>query len=487
MGVEGDKQMRDLSMRVVWLVGCAGFAISTAEAAVVSLKAVKRNDTVITPTNTVGGVNPGDTITAEVFISGWNANVAGSQLRTYQYVVDGRNGFVRGEGEAQEFVALPCGFDLANPPRFCETNEDCIETAPICNTKYGLCHFPCAPNPEPVMMVNDPCDVLPDTTPCPEALPCCNQSAECIGTEHNPALFTKIDIAHSNPDYVFKDFQPLAAQSFRNYADVAQGGTTLSGLGPVDNGQAFYAGTICIELLENACGIITVPFIDDQMGLDTFMDLSPGGLIFPTVQSLVINTTVPSCGTTPEIVSEMPENCSVDARAPHTSSNTTALGETVFKLQFDSNMEAVPNNQFVLSFVPPIMVAPPIFSSIVKAGSEVTFTLNRPTPTTTGAAAVPTPRWTCITFTAGVPMHNRRCWGHFPGDVDEDLVFNGADFDDLVMAMNDPPPPLIRCDINYSGACRAPDLVDWIDMANGGGSFGMWLNTTMPACPSENE
>jgi len=468
---------------MVLVAGLASLVPSNLQAATLSLKAVRRNDTVITPTNTVSAA-PGDRITAEVFISGWNADVAGSQLRTYQYTINGREGFVyRGCSNHFEFVALPCGYDLAFPPQLCESDDDCLaEIAPIC-ADCGVCHFPCTPDSS----TSDPCDTQPMTISCPEHLPCCDDdSAECQGPDHHPEMFSFIDPDHANPNACLQGLV-LYATSFGNYANIAQGATTLTGTGPVDSGHECYAGTICIEVLPNACAVITVPFINDRMGVHTFLELNPGGLVYPTVRGLTINSTAP-CHSGPRIISTMPDNCEIDARAPHSSGGIQVpLGNTVYEMSFDSNMEAVPNDLFVLSFVSPINVGAPTFASIQKVGNEVTLTINRPTPTATGGAAVPTPRWTCITLDCGVPMHNRRCWGHFPGDVDENRLNDTADLEALIGLIDLPAPSLYRCDMNYSGSCTPLDLIEWIDMANGGGAFGPWLNTTMVACPTAGE
>jgi len=471
--------MVSFSKYLVKAAAFAALAMSDVQAATLSLKAVRRNDTPITPTNTVSA-HAGDRITAEVFISGWNADVPGSQLKTYQYVVNGRDGFVRGEDCGEGFVALPCGFDLG-PPILCEMNEDCpAGLAPICHSEYGVCHFPCTPNSN----CNDPCDIRPGTGACPEHLPCCNLSAECVGPDHDPASFSTIDL--TNPNWVFKNFQPaIVAPSFMNFADIAQGSTTITGSGPVDAGQTFYAGTICIDLLPNFCGTIIVPFIDDRKGLHTVLELNPGGIVYPMVQSLVIDSLV-DCAGQPVILSSTPENCQIDARAPHAATSTTALGDTVFQLQFDRNMELVPNNRFV-TYVVPTIIDGWIFPAIERVGSVVTFTLNRPIPTATGATAFPTPRWTCITYTQGDPCSNTSCWGHFPGDVDANLQNELADREALIDFFYLPTPPLHRCDMNYSGACTPLDIIEWIDMANGGGAFGPWLNTTMVACPTEGK
>jgi len=471
---------------VIGVVGFLVVASPAAHGATVSLKAVKRNDTVITPANTVAAA-PGDRITAEVYISGWNADLAGSQLRTYQYTI--RGGFSRDFGcpLGEAFYVLPCGFDLANEV-FCETDLDCPQDiAPAC-PKPGVCNFPCTPNGA----TPDACDTLPDTEPCPAELPCCDSTGECVGPDHMPDAFTMVDTNHSNPDFVFKNFQPaIAATSFRNYADIAQGGTTINSSGPTDTGQPYYAGTICLEILPNACGSIVVPFIDDPDGISTFLALwTPAGgtiLVYPMFQYLTINTTVP-CPSAPQTVSTDPPNCEIDARAPHQSeSQTPPLGERVFQLTFDRNMVACTNDQFLLSFVPPISVGSPTIESIQNVGSEVTFTLDRPPPTAGGAGGIPVPRWTCITFTGGVPGQNKRCWGHFPGDVDDDSSNDTSDLETLVGLIDDPTPPLHHCDLDYSGLCTPADIIEWIDMANGGGAFGPWLNTTLLPCPSAGQ
>jgi hypothetical protein len=83
------------------------------------------------------------------------------------------------------------------------------------------------------------------------------------------------------------------------------------------------------------------------------------------------------------------------------------------------------------------------------------------------------------------PTDNRRCWLHFPGDVDLNLTFEIADRELLADYVTGPPPANHLCDMNYSGACTAADIIEWVNMANGGGTFGPWLNaTTAQACPT---
>ena len=93
------------------------------------------------------------------------------------------------------------------------------------------------------------------------------------------------------------------------------------------------------------------------------------------------------------------------------------------------------------------------------------------------------PRWTCNELTTGVPGQNKRCWGHFPGDVNGNLMNQTSDLEALIIYLN-APPALYLCDMDYSGNCMSSDIIEWIDMANGGGAFGTWLNTTLVPCPS---
>jgi hypothetical protein len=82
-------------------------------------------------------------------------------------------------------------------------------------------------------------------------------------------------------------------------------------------------------------------------------------------------------------------------------------------------------------------------------------------------------------------VDNRRCWLHFPGDVNGDRTFDFADHHLLANYVAVPQPALRLCDMNYSGACTAADIIEWIDMANGGGTFGPWLNTVASEdCPT---
>jgi hypothetical protein len=72
---------RFFSIRATALLGCVALGTNSLDAATFSLKAVKLNDAPITPTNHVS-VRPGDTIVAELFVQGWDADLPGTALST---------------------------------------------------------------------------------------------------------------------------------------------------------------------------------------------------------------------------------------------------------------------------------------------------------------------------------------------------------------------------------------------------------------------
>ncbi len=120
--------MANFLKRAAWLgcvLGMVAVESSAWAAATASLKAVKKNGVAITPTNNLTGVVPGDTITAEVFVSGWrnplfDAGAGDTGLvRTFQIQVLGRAGAVGISGSGQGLIT-PDGWsaplDRDQPP-----------------------------------------------------------------------------------------------------------------------------------------------------------------------------------------------------------------------------------------------------------------------------------------------------------------------------------------------------------------------------------
>jgi hypothetical protein len=71
-----------------------------------------------------------------------------------------------------------------------------------------------------------------------------------------------------------------------------------------------------------------------------------------------------------------------------------------------------------------------------------------------------------------------------PGDVGGDLLVEVEDIDALIACLNGAACDEWQTDINRSGVTNAQDILELIDLLNGGGAHAVWLGQTAPAAPA---
>ena len=241
---------------VVRAIVCAGMLLTTADrsvAATISIKAVKINDAPIAPSAQVS-IQPGDTIEAEFYVSGWNQNLTGSRLLTFQFTLD-RLGWISGS----RGTILPAGWNAALGMSACQTSVECPPDQPQCD-ETGFCLLRCTRNAD-----------------CPTEYPICSpeRGASCIGVGHAPEVYAFID--GTRPGFAHFGFFPIFAVRTVDL-DFAFGSTALSGDGPFDNGAPRYVGTLTLHASADACGTFKVDLIPEIH--ETFVELIDGQVDF---------------------------------------------------------------------------------------------------------------------------------------------------------------------------------------------------------------
>ena len=440
-------------------VGClAGLTIAanSVDAAQMVLRAVKKNGVNITPTTTVSAL-PGDVITADTFVCGWNVDEAGSRLKTCQVTID----VLTGSSSGQTGRILPNGWNapLENIP--CVTNPDCT-------------------------------DLL---------FPLCSEFFTCTGSDHNPkdpgtpppsppaADGSFVDA--TRPDFFLFGFSPLIVY---RYVDInfAFGATDIGGTGPTDPACANpkYVGTISFKVSSDACGSFVFRIFQDSQ---TFLELTQGPsdpetiFVAPTT-AVPLTINVPNANPVcqcPELLSSSPGNCVVDARYPHIpASQQERFDSRAVRLTFAANpppnTAAMTAADFTITTAP-VGVGTPVIESVTAVNAtqvDITFTQN-----------MPQRRWTCISYNVCSPDDNKVCVGVLPGDVNSSGRTDTADLTELITELNRPVRILtpFSSDLNRTNLLTASDVVGWIDLANGGGAFTTWLNQTITSntvCPT---
>lgn len=252
--------MRNLSYRYpVLVVGLWGMLIVSAHGAEVSMRAVQVNDAPITPTDQVT-INPGDSVVVEFYLSGWDEDMPGGMLKTYQVKIDGVNSYW--SGASGELV--PKGVSLAGGGMIpCSTNADCPSglSQPLICVFYsgtssgfvGMCVIPCTSD-----------------FACPDDYPVCLIFGYCGGTEHDPWQYAFIDV--DRPDFVHFGFPELSAVRVVD-AYYAWGSATWTGDGPVDSGEELYMGTLTLEASSDACGEFLLTTVESPV--HSFIEVWP--------------------------------------------------------------------------------------------------------------------------------------------------------------------------------------------------------------------
>jgi len=220
---------------------------SIATGATVALKAVKVNDEAIVPSSSIT-VQPGDSIEANVFISGWNDDLLGAGLETYQVTFDAFS-FFEGQGQG---ALIPLGWD-AMPLATCPVDSLCPIGMPICRGRG-------------IRGVRVPFCTCDGDADCPSFFPTCVFGL-CAGPNHNAEAAIFVDTERK--DFAHFSFEEIAAaRGIFVEGDPALGSTSaLSGIGPLDVGQALYGGTVVLGASLDACGLFIVDFQTQDIGI----------------------------------------------------------------------------------------------------------------------------------------------------------------------------------------------------------------------------
>jgi len=402
-------------------------ASTVVEAAVVSLKAVKKNDAAIAPTASLS-VLPLDKIEAEIFLSGWAGDIpppAGVKL--FQVKIDGR-GFINGTNGK----VIPDGWCAPVAKIACTQSSECPTAYPICaGPPYGGC--------------------------------------TCAG--YNPTLGAFI--TKTRTDFIFNGLDVLAQIDVSNlnyrYSALVTAGNPVP-----DTGVARYLGTLVLRVSSNACGAFPIGFLGSDQ---TFINDGGDNPYFPILQPLVL--TVPTSDCARLLVSCNPAHCNEDARIPHDRLDpSNRLNANTIVLNYSKPTAGMTAADFEMTVVPfqPGDIQPSI-TLVTPNGNSATVVVNR---------RIQQKRWYCF---RDIGSDRRCCMGSLPGDVDNDRISLEGDMfkilDNLRGAVS---PALVieKCDTDRSGPCTPADLLMVVDLLNGADAFDVYKGTQLEVCPAFN-
>ncbi|MCH7925087.1 MAG: hypothetical protein IIC51_06095, partial [Planctomycetes bacterium] len=181
----------------------------------------------------------------------------------------------------------------------------------------------------------------------------------------------------------------------------------------------------------------------------------------------------------PRLGLDQPGNCAIDAREPHSITDSTARNgwdRMVLSFSCDPTSLGLSTGDFTVFTDPPNGLIAIGGVDVDGVGNTITVTLtDKISP---GA-------WTCISFP---DTGARWCMGYLPADASQDGLSAAGDINALINSINLVPGfvlPLHATDINRSGLVNGQDILRLIDLLNGAGEFGVWIAAGLPACPSE--
>jgi len=220
------------SMGLCWLGVIAAVCIgSRGQAATLTALAVAVNDEPIAPTASVT-ISPGDSVTCEFYLAGWDNDFPQGPLKTYQVTIDGLASYRSGTAGRLE----PLGWDVLWPLS-CTASDECPAATPECAPMTGMCG--CATSES-----------------CPTDYPTCAHSL-CIGPDHVDYQAAFVDVNRSDFAHFGLDAVTASQPAFASLA-TGWGSVALIGHGPLDTGGQVYAGTYIVRASEDACGTFTL-------------------------------------------------------------------------------------------------------------------------------------------------------------------------------------------------------------------------------------
>lgn len=178
------------------------------------------------------------------------------------------------------------------------------------------------------------------------------------------------------------------------------------------------------------------------------------------------------CSCQPVLFITDPPNCAIDPRYPREISNASAaLGWNPLIIGFDCDPGDLTPANFAISGVnQPFVVA------VEPSGEPFTFLVTLSHPIAAGV-------WTEIKHVPGGSFMNL---GSLPGDTNNNKIADQEDITFLIEYFNGniAPVALWQCDIDHSSVCTPADILALINLLNGAGMFDIWMNDTLPVCPT---
>lgn len=278
------------------LAGVVGWTSVAQGAATVSLKAVAKNGTLITPTNNLTVV-ANDTITAEVFFSGWTSppfDGSSGLVQTYQAALLGAAGAISNGADPNDNtrLVLPVGWNAPVVRDSCPCDNPLF---PVCNPLYGCV----AAGFDATLMgsINTACTNGSCTGGC------------CVSNFRSDFILygfdniRSVDTATINVRWGGTINGGDAQASSRCVGGANAGGACTTGAncpGSTCNAAyQSYAGTLNLKVGSNPCGTYTFTFANDI--LQTFIGNAAALPVYvvPAIEPLVLTVTGVSCPAQP--------------------------------------------------------------------------------------------------------------------------------------------------------------------------------------------
>lgn len=228
-----------------------------------------------------------------------------------------------------------------------------------------------------------------------------------------------------------------------------------------------YAATLVLTVSDDACGTFTILFrsvgtvMRDNLNVAiTPLELQPLALTVSRFDPLFLLTD--------------PLVCTIDARQPSRPDGAEPDGFDSLSILFVPGASPITVDDISISAVPPLAELPGI-TAVVELANLLNIELDSP---------IPPGHWTCLTY---VPTAQRFCIGSLPGDVGGDRHSGFPDvaaLTDCLLGDGSACRPHV-CDLDRSGRCAPGDMLRLIDLLNGADSFDVWLNRTLPPCPTD--
>lgn len=243
-----------------------------------------------------------------------------------------------------------------------------------------------------------------------------------------------------------------------------------------------YLATVILNVPLGACGTFEIDF-----GYADGRDVN--GLRIDPIRTnsvvLHVNQLCPCPLQIVEATSEVassPPNCAIDAREPNFPDGLRPLSFRTAAYPFlrDDGCAGPELADFSLREVP----SPDVFE---PRNSVVHIGVHEDMATMLFERAIVPDRWTCVSYT-GIDR-GQACWGHLPGDVNNDGQSTAEDVEYLIGCITGQHECAdYQCNIDREGAgCSPADTLRLIDVLNGAANYEVWLDREIAkgkSCPS---